>query len=187
MESTRKLALEKGEKQYFTGIACVKGHIAPRRAKTGECIDCRKLFLIEWRKKNPEKVKSHNKTQYSRHSDSIQERSRKYASENADYVRKRSREYQKNNLHIYSKSKAKRKAATLKRTPAWLDEDDLWMIGQAYELAALRTKIFGFAWHVDHKIPLQGKNVSGLHVPTNLQVIPAAENVRKSNRYEVVT
>jgi hypothetical protein len=68
------------------------------------------------------------------------------------------------------------------RYPKWITADDRWMIEQAYELAALRTKIFGFSWHVDHIAPLQGKTVSGLHVPTNLQVIPAVDNIRKGNR-----
>jgi hypothetical protein len=40
--------------------------------------------------------------------------------------------------------------------------------------------MFGFEWHVDHVIPLQGKKVSGFHVPSNIQVIPASENVRKN-------
>lgn len=78
---------------------------------------------------------------------------------------------------------AKRRCAELKRTPVWLTETDRWMIEQAYELSALRTKLFGFSWHVDHVIPLQGKYVSGLHVPTNLQVIPATENLRKANKH----
>jgi hypothetical protein len=37
---------------------------------------------------------------------------------------------------------AKRRASRLQRTPAWLTEDDLWMLEQTYELAALRTKMF---------------------------------------------
>jgi hypothetical protein len=79
----------------------------------------------------------------------------------------------------------KQHADKLKRTPAWLTSDDFWMIEQAYELAALRTKLFGFAWHVDHVIPLRGKLASGLHTPYNLQVIPAVENLRKSNQMEI--
>ena len=182
MESTRKAALARGDKQYFTGVACVKGHVAPRRAKTGECLDCRAEHLVDWRKRNPDKVKQHNDTQHERFADRLAERSRYYYHLDVEKSRAAQREYQKQNLHIYAKSKAKRRAAQLKRTPAWLTEDDHWMMEQAYELASARTKVFGFAWHVDHVLPLQGKRVSGFHVPLNLQVIPGVENIRKGNR-----
>jgi hypothetical protein len=97
-------------------------------------------------------------------------------------VKKRYKQTQQGKANTLAND-AKRRAAKLQRTPAWLTVDDLWMLEQAYELAALRTKMFGFSWHVDHIIPLQGKLVSGLHVPTNVRVIPGIENVRKANRY----
>ena len=52
-----------------------------------------------------------------------------------------------------------------------------------YNRANLIKKFTGESWHVDHIVPLKGKKVSGLHVPWNLQLLPAAENLAKSNKF----
>jgi hypothetical protein len=109
----------------------------------------------------------------------------KYYYADLDASRLKQRQRQKNNLGIFAANAAKRRSAKLLRTPKWLSEDDLWMMKEAYQLANLRTKMFGFKWHVDHVVPLQGNNVSGLHVPWNLQVIPGALNISKLNSFEV--
>jgi hypothetical protein len=93
--------------------------------------------------------------------------------------------YRAKNQPIRTKLQMARKSAKLKRTPAWLTEFDLLKIKCLYQLAAMRSRESGYHWHVDHIIPLQGEFVSGLHVPDNLRVIPALDNMRKSNQYEV--
>lgn len=93
--------------------------------------------------------------------------------------------WRKNNLGLVLADSANRRAAKLQRTPAWLTEFDLLKIKCLYQLAAMRNRESGYDWHVDHIIPLQGANVCGLHVPSNLRVIPAIDNMRKSNQYEV--
>ena len=66
------------------------------------------------------------------------------------------------------------------RFVAWADRDE---INGIYKIAA-RMRERGEDVHVDHVIPLKGRRVSGLHVPENLQIIPAAENLAKSNRWD---
>lgn len=93
--------------------------------------------------------------------------------------------YRAKNQPVRTKLQMARKSAKLKRTPGWLTEFDKLKIKCLYQLAAMRTRESGYDWHVDHIIPLQGANVSGLHVPGNLRVIPALDNMRKNNQYEV--
>ena len=92
------------------------------------------------------------------------------------------KEYRQSNKGKINALVAARKKVIKQRTPKWVSKEELWLIKEAYELAALRTKLFGFSWHVDHVLPLQGETLSGLHVPTNLQVIPWLDNIQKKNK-----
>ena len=67
----------------------------------------------------------------------------------------------------------------MRRSPKWANE---FFIEEAYRLAAMRTKMLGYKWHVDHIVPLKSKLVCGLHVENNLRVIPAKDNLIKGNR-----
>lgn len=79
-----------------------------------------------------------------------------------------------------------RKKAVKQRTPKWLTEHDKLRIRCMYSIAAMLTRSNEEPWHVDHVIPLQGKLVSGLHVPTNLRVMRGVENISKKNKFEVL-
>jgi hypothetical protein len=108
-----------------------------------------------------------------------------WSARNPEKVKAYAAKAKANNKGNVNAHTVKRRLAKINRTPKWLTEDDFWMMEQAYDLAALRTRLFGFPWHVDHEIPLQGKLVSGLHTPYNLRVIPGVENVKKGAQYGV--
>lgn len=110
---------------------------------------------------------------------------RKFAKNNRPRVREIDSKYSKNNRGTCNAKNARYVTSKLQRTPNWLTEFDHIHIKALYQLAAMRTRESGFPWHVDHVIPLRGKNVSGLHTPSNMRVIPGEENVRKNNVYAV--
>ena len=74
-------------------------------------------------------------------------------------------------------------AAKLNATPAWADLNKIKMI---YEQAARLTREIGIPHEVDHIYPLQSKVMCGLHVETNLQVVPTKVNQSKGNRIREV-
>lgn len=78
---------------------------------------------------------------------------------------------------------ALRRSRKLAATPAWLTPFQVRAIASLYEVAAQLTEATGIPHEVDHITPLQGVNVCGLHVPENLQIISAAENQSKGNRF----
>ena len=66
-----------------------------------------------------------------------------------------------------------RQAGLKQRMPVWADRIAIQKIYEGCPPG----------YHVDHEIPLHGKAVSGLHVESNLQYLPAQENARKAAQW----
>lgn len=66
-------------------------------------------------------------------------------------------------------------------TPGWANKN---VIKKLYEEAQQLTKETGIRHEVDHIIPIKHPMVCGLHVETNLRVISAMLNLRKSNFWQ---
>lgn len=79
-------------------------------------------------------------------------------------------------------NKARRRAARNTATPSWLTVEQWSAIDAFYREALQRSNQEGVPYEVDHIVPLRGKEVCGLHVPWNLQVITATANRKKGNK-----
>jgi len=91
------------------------------------------------------------------------------------------RHYASNKSYYAAKSlcgRVKRRTAKL----PWVKYEDLrpW-----YEMAKDLSLKTGVKHVVDHIVPLKHRDVCGLHVPWNLQVIPELENLQKHNRLKI--
>jgi hypothetical protein len=95
------------------------------------------------------------------------------------------REYRQANKGKINFLCSMRKKVVKERTPMWLSPFDRLKIKCYYSVAAMLARNNKEPWHVDHIVPLQGKLVSGLHVPNNLQFLRGVDNVRKKNKFEV--
>lgn len=144
-------------KRYFTGKPCRHGHLAERLKSNGSCIEC----AYSHRRSHPE----YDKTADSKRSGTEHRREQK---RRAEAERRRRPDVKA----ARRAERMKRIADQRQRTPIW---SDLKKIKEIYREA----QSMGSEYHVDHIVPLNGKTVSGLHVPANLQIIPAKENLLK--------
>ena len=92
---------------------------------------------------------------------------------NKEYYLKKNRNHYLNNKLYYNLKSLHRTKHILMRTPKWANLEKIREIYQN------RKK----GYHVDHIIPLQGENVSGLHVENNLQYLTTKQNLSKGNKY----
>lgn len=131
-----------------------------------------------------DKCKAACKKYYERNKDKIRAMNDEWAKQNPEKVRQAWKNYAKRNPDIKLAQAARRRASKRRAYAGWGRELTNFVVREASELCKMREGMFGYKWHVDHVVPLAGKKVSGLHVYSNLQVIPADSNWRKFNKFE---
>ena len=146
----------------------------------------------EYRLKNKDKIKEYflkNKDKIIKHRQSekykttkklyrlnniefLKQISKNYYLNNKDKIKQYSKEYRLKNPNFKRFHCAKRRATKLNATPKFAN---LNKIKEIYKNCPK-------GYVVDHIVPLQGKNVCGLHVEWNLQYLTPLENSSKYNR-----
>ena len=158
-----------------------------------------------YREFNSSKIKEQRHSYYKNNKEIIKNKVKDYRNINLNKVKVRESQWRFNNK-IYKKKKdaeyrlknknnpvykaknnarlAKRRFYQLRATLIFLDYNFQNEIKQFYIKAKELEKSTKVKYHVDHIVPLLGKNVCGLHVPWNLQILEAKENLSKGNKYE---
>jgi hypothetical protein len=193
---TRKEAQQLGNTLYFGAQPCRNGHVAPRQASKGVCVDCHKVCRDErqasgkirayyaekmatdpaFRQRKSEQSKRHYHNVMKHDAERMArryDRASEYQRENREAARRNRRAFNARNPGYGREHVAARRAK--------IRHSDLTPFEQAqvkaiYKLRALLSRQTGIEFHVDHHIPLAK---GGLHHPDNLWVITAEENLRK--------
>lgn len=157
----RKAAKEKGLPTYYTGRKCKHGHLSYRYTKSGNCVSCVKRRATLWR---------------INERDSYNEYHRDYSTRNLKLVVK----YLGDPNELWFDRRTRQRKALKQATPPWVDPGE---IRRVYKECVSLSRSFRMDFEVSHHIPLKGRKVSGLHVPSNLRVVSHSYKHGRKNRF----
>lgn len=147
------------------------------------CKDCNNSYKKEWLKTTSFDSKLYSKKYHFENKERHRFKKSIYSKlryiKNKEHILNATNSYKQKFPEKRNALQNKRRSLKLLRCPKWLKEEHFSQIDLLYSKAKSLGNLLNVKFHVDHVIPLVGKNVSGLHVPWNLQLLEASINLRK--------
>lgn len=156
-----------------------------------ECKTCQNNWHLKKYYENPEKYKNKNKLRYEKHKEKILIAQKLYYHKTIDkqkeyrkiYQRTKNgkdshnascKKYRQSNKKLICFYSVNRQEKIKKNTPKWVDKKEIKLV---YLNCPQNMS-------VDHILPITNENISGLHVPWNLQYLTMPENSTKNNKFD---
>jgi hypothetical protein len=149
-----------------------------------------------YRERNRAKIRARARERYAADPTPHKESVKRDAAKNPDRIAAALKRFHANNPEYrvkyntqYYKANRAKCIALAKKREEYMKQQSKIVAGltQAHkaEVEAMYDFCQVFAGHeVDHIVPVQGKRVTGLDVPWNMQILTIAENRRKSNKFD---
>lgn len=152
--------------------SCKSAYDQARYAKKATAI---KQRVVEYQRVNPDKVAQWRENRAPAKAVADRAYQRANAAKISAYLKDYSARWRREKRHLNCAKAAAYRARKLMAMPRWLTQEHLDQLAAIYAACPA-------GYHVDHIYPLKGEGSCGLHVPWNLQYLPAVENLRKSNK-----
>lgn len=152
------------------------GRIKNKIYRSGKTKEEKRAYSSDYYRRNKAKRDQNHRAWVLQNRAWVREYNRRRVEQNRESCRKWKRANPELTKTIYATCRKRLKQAT----PRWAKSGACWQ--EMQRIYAGRPN----GYHVDHIVPIAGETVSGLHVPWNLQYLPALENIRKGNKFASV-
>lgn len=168
----RRIAMERGERHYYSARQCPKGHKGLRYTSSGVCAECMSILS------KSEKKKTYDKWYGEANKERISKRQKAYNEKNKDRKLEATMLWQKANpekVRFY-KANNKHKRRSVEKTGISGSDLGVWA-GKQKKVCYWCNIACPNDYHVDHYHPL---SKGGLHEESNLVIACAPCNLRKN-------